>query len=131
MKRIITIITLIAGLAFAGSAQASAPSLPRLTSQAAHSYSVVTLQRRFGSMFYLGGARIACKRRISRTQIRCAVSWFQGDFLFNGRTAIWYSRDRLGRAWWNYSYDITAVDDYCYRVAHRSLKRCSTRYHVS
>jgi hypothetical protein len=104
--------------------------LPRITGQAAHRYSVVALQRRFGGMFYLGGSRIICDKRISRTGIRCSVSWYQGDFLFGGRSDIWYSRSGAQVAW-NYAYDITRVDDYCHRVQHRSLAKCSKHYHVS
>jgi hypothetical protein len=103
--------------------------LPQITAQAAHRYSVAALQRRFGGMFYLGGSRIICNKRISPTRIRCSVSWYQGDFLFGGRIAIWYSRSGA-QIVWNYAYDITRVDDYCHSVQHRPLARCSKHYHV-
>jgi hypothetical protein len=104
--------------------------LPQITGQAAHRYSVVALRRRFGGMFYLGGSRIICNKRISRTRIRCSVSWYQGDFLFGGRSDIWYSWSGAQVAW-NYAYDITRVDDYCHSVQHRPLAKCSRHYHVS
>lgn len=106
------------------------PQLPKLTAPDARHYSTVALQRGFNGQFYLGGSSIKCRQRISRTKIRCSVSWFQGDFLFNGHTTIWYLWHG-SKPYWNYSYTITRVDDYCNRVQHRPLSKCSRHFHVS
>lgn len=106
------------------------PQLPQMTGQAARHYSIVALQHRFKGLFYLGGFKSKCNKRISRTRVRCSVSWYQGDWQFSGRTDAWYSWHGKQVAW-NYSYDITRVDDYCHSVEHHSLKRCSKHYHVS
>ena len=106
------------------------PKLPKLTAQAAQHWSAVALKRNFKGLFYLGGFRVTHSQRISRTKIRDSVAWYQGDYLFNGKTTIWYSFDTQGRTAWNYSYDITRVDDYCHSVQHRPLSKCSKHYHV-
>lgn len=128
---VVTVAVILLIIAEASVSHASTAKLPQMTGQAARHYSIVALQRRFKQDFYLGGFRSRCDKRISRTRVRCSVSWFQGDWLFSGHTTIWYSFDKQARVWWNYSYDITRVDDYCYRVQRRSLKRCSRHYHVS
>jgi hypothetical protein len=104
--------------------------LPKVTEQAARHYSIVALRRRFKADFSLGGFNSTCRRRISRTRVRCSVSWFQGDAVFNGHTEIWYSRHGQ-EVEWNYLYTITDVDTYCSQVQHRPLSRCSRHYHVS
>ncbi len=58
------------------------------------------------------------------------MAWYQGDYQFNGKTTIWYSVDSQGRTAWNYSYDLTRIDDYCHSVQHRPLSKCSKHYHV-
>jgi hypothetical protein len=104
--------------------------IPRVTEPAARHYSIIALQRGFEGGFYLGGFKSNCTGRISRTRVRCSVSWFQGDTVFSGHTEIWYLR-RAQEIEWSDSYTITQLDTYCYQVQHRPLARCSHRYHVS
>lgn len=131
LRKILIAVASVASLALAPAAASAdaPPQLPRLTQQAAQHYSIVALQRRFKGQFYLGGSRITYDRRLSNTKVREKVAWFQGDFFFNGHATIWYSQ--IGQnMWWNYSYNITQVDDYCYSVEHHSLKSCSRTYVV-
>jgi len=69
------------------------------------------------------GKRISrCDRR-SRTKVWCHVEFFAGDVGWDGRTSIWYSRNRRGVAVWNYSYKITRTNYYCLDVGNENCTK--------
>jgi hypothetical protein len=107
---------------------ATASAIPTITRADAAHYSAVGLKRNFKGYFY--GAAFTHRCRVTdRTHARCNVGWFQGDFLFDGRTRIWFSMDHHGNVRWNYAYLIVRTDDYCARVQHRH--HCTRTFQVN
>lgn len=83
------------------------------------------LHRRFGNTFDHGYARrVHCPTRVARGRVRCRISWVIGDISFKGRGAIWITYNRRGVAFWNFSYRVVRLDEYCASVGtHRHCRR--------
>lgn len=56
--------------------------------------------------------RVSCNKRISDIRLKCKMSWFVGDLSFWGKGTIWLTLPEH-RPYWNYSYRITRLNEYC------------------
>ena len=71
--------------------------------------------------------RVKCNRRISDIRLKCKMSWIVGDSVFWGRGTIWLTFPEH-RPFWNYSYRIKQLDEYCAIVEERD--NCTRTYVV-
>ena len=82
----------------------------RLGSTAAAGYMRAALSRRPALNFRMAYARrVRCNKRLSRTRLRCRMSWVVGDLSFSGRGMIWVTRS----TYWNYAYRVARLNEYC------------------
>lgn len=56
--------------------------------------------------------KVRCNKRVSRTRVRCKMSWNYGDLSFSGKGQIWLTEKR-GNTYWNYAYRVRKTNHYC------------------
>ena len=56
--------------------------------------------------------KVKCGRRVSRSRVRCRVSWITGDLYFKGAGTIWLAHEGRGTSW-NYAYRVRMRNAYC------------------
>jgi hypothetical protein len=85
----------------------SSPSaVRRLGATEAARFMRSALARRPALSFEAGYARkVKCNKRVSRSRVRCKMSWNFGDLEFSGKGLIWLTHSR-GNTYWNYAYRI-------------------------
>jgi hypothetical protein len=96
-----------------------------LTRNTAGFYMRRALGRRFGGNWRAGYSRHTnCTKRIRRSRIVCRqIGWFVGDLVFQGRGAIWLNF-KNGNDWWNYSFRIRRINEYCLIVQEAPRSKC-------
>ena len=104
-------------------------ALPYLTKTDAQHYADLGLKKRFGPLYSQAvDSAVRCKRR-ARARFRCRVGFVIGDLVYVGSEGIWLSWDR-GDVIWNYSLDMTRINEYCVSVQGKSVAACSKHIRV-
>ncbi|HEY6731968.1 MAG TPA: hypothetical protein VI039_13210 [Solirubrobacterales bacterium] len=56
--------------------------------------------------------KVSCDKRVSRSRVRCKMSWIYGDVEFSGKGVIWLLRSGGGIDW-AYAYTVRKRNAYC------------------
>jgi len=89
------------------------PVVRKLGTREAAGWMREALSRRPALAFEGAYARkVRCNKRVSRTRVRCGMSWFHGDLSFSGKGQIWLT-EKGGSTYWNYAYRIDKTNEYC------------------
>ena len=105
----------------------AAAQLPTLTVGDAKRYASIALKRKLGASFTKRATPSVFRtcQRLSRTKVRCSVSWSGRRYSFKGSVGIYFALQN-NRTWWFYEYALQRTDLACLKSG-KPQSACSTK----